>query len=228
MGRVLAISLVSLALLAGGCGGGGGSKSNGEEDKTAKEILADAKAAAKKASSVHFHGSIVESGTPLKVDIRIDSAKGGAGSMTIQGAKVEIVRIGNEAYLKGSTAFYTQIAGAVAAQLLKGKWLKGSATSGDLAALAALTDINKLFEAALKPTGTITKGKETTVDGQKVIGVNSSDGGTLYVATTGEPYPLEITQASGTSSGTVHFDEWNETVDVKAPPDAVDVSKLNG
>jgi hypothetical protein len=61
-----------------------------------------------------------------------------------------------------------------------------------------------------------------------VIGVDSSDGGTLYVATTGEPYPIEITQASGNSTGTVHFDEWNETVDVKAPTNAVDVSKLNG
>lgn len=229
MGRVLVTGFVSLALLAGGCGGGGGgSKSNGEADKTAKEIVADSKAAAKKASSVHFHGSIVESGTPLKVDIRIDGAKGGTGSLTIQGAKVEIVRVGNEAYLKGSTAFYTQIAGAAAAKLLKGKWLKGSATSGDLAALAALTDIDKLFEAALKPTGTITKGKEATVDGQKVIGIDSSDGGTLYVATTGEPYPLEITQASGNSTGTVHFDEWNEKVEIKAPANAVDVSKLNG
>jgi hypothetical protein len=229
MGRLLVIGLASLALLAEGCGGGGGgSKSNGEADKTAKEIVADAKAAAKKASSVHFHGSIVESGTPLKVDIRIDGAKGGTGSLTIQGAKVEIVRVGNEAYLKGSTAFYTQIAGAAAAQLLKGKWLKGSATSGDLAALAALTDINKLFEAALKPTGTITKGKEATVDGRNVIGVDSSDGGTLYVATTDEPYPIEITQASGNSTGTLHFDEWNKMVDVKAPTNAVDVSKLNG
>jgi hypothetical protein len=228
MGRRLLIGFVSLALLGAGCGGGGGSKSNGEAGKTAKEIVADAKAAAKKAGSVHFHGSIVESGTPLKVDIRIDGTKAGGGSITIQGSKVELVRVGNEAYLKGSPAFYRQIGGATAAALLKGKWLKGSATSGDLASLAALTDINKLFDAALKPTGTITKSKEATVDGQKVIGVESSDGGTLYVATAGEPYPIQITQASGSSTGTLHFDEWNQPVDVKAPKDAVDISKLKG
>ena len=225
MSRRLPIGLVSVALLAAGCGGGG-SKSNGEADKTAKEIVADAKAAAKKASSVHYSGSIAQSGTPLKVDIRIDGTKGGAGSITIQGAPVEIVRVGNEAYLKGSAAFYKQIAGTAAAQLLNGKWLKGSATSGELAALAELTDINQLFEAALNPDGTITKGKETTVDGQKVIAIQSSEGGTLYVATTGEPYPVEIKQASGDSTGAVHFDAWNEKVDVTAPKDAVDVSKL--
>ena len=228
MGRCLLSGFVLLALLGAGCGGGGGSTSNGEAGKTAKEIVADAKAAAKKAGSVHFHGSIVESGTPLKVDIRIDGTKAGGGSITIQGSKVEIVRMGSQAYLKGSPAFYQQIAGPTAAALLKGKWLKGSATSGDLASLADLTDINKLFDAALKPSGTLTKGKERTVDGQKVIGINSSDGGTLYVATTGEPYPIEITQASGSSTGTLHFDEWNRPVDVKAPTDAVDISKLNG
>jgi hypothetical protein len=227
MSRRPLIGIVAFTLLAAGCGGGGGSKTNGEADKTAKEIVADAKAAATKASSVHFHGVIVESGTPLKVDLRIDGVNGGTGSITIQGAPVEIVRVGSEAFLKGSNAFYTQIAGAEAAKLLKGKWLKGSATSGDLAALAELTDINKLFSAALKPSGPITKGKETTVDGQKVIAIASSEG-TLYVATTGEPYPVEIAQDSGASSGAVHFDEWNEKVDVKAPKDAVDVSKLNG
>jgi len=46
--------------------------------------------------------------------------------------------------------------------------------------------------------------------------------------TTGEPYPVEIKQASGDSTGAVHFDAWNEKVDVKAPKDAVDISKLNG
>ena len=227
MARPLVIGLLTLMLLAG-CGGGGGTKSNGEAGKSAAEIVADAKAAATKASSVHFFGSIVENGTPLKVDIRIDGTKGGTGSMTVQGANVEIIRVGDVAYMKGSTEFYAKVAGAAAAQLLKGKWLKGSATSGDLSSLADLTDITKLFDAALKPYGTITKGKETTVDGQKVIGIDSSAGGTLYVATTGEPYPVEITQSSGSSTGTVHFADWNAKVDVKAPADSVDISKLNG
>ena len=175
MGRLLLTGVASVALLTAGCGKSG-SESNGEADKSAKEIVADAKAAAKKASSVHFSGSIVESGTPLKVDIKIDGVRGGAGSLTIQGAPVEIVRVGDLAYLKASKAFYRRIAGPVAAQLLNGKWLKGSGDArGDLAALADLTDIQKLFDQALKPDGTITKGKETTVqrtegDRNQVVG----------------------------------------------------------
>ena len=61
-----------------------------------------------------------------------------------------------------------------------------------------------------------------------MIGIKSSEGGTLYVATTGEPYPVEIAQNSGDSTGAVHFDAWNEKVDVQAPKDAVDISALNG
>jgi hypothetical protein len=228
MGRRLLLVLLPLLLLAAGCGGGGGSKSNGVADKSASEILAASKQAANKAGSVHFFGSIVEEGTPLKVDIRIEGTKGGTGSMTIQGSHVDIIRVGSQAYIKGSSQFYKQVAGAAAAQLLKGKWLKGSATKGDLASLAALTSMDKLFAAALKPGGTISKGKETTVDGQKVIELKSSDGGSLYVATTGEPYPVQIAQVTGTSTGSVHFDEWNAAVNVTAPQNSLDISKLNG
>jgi hypothetical protein len=226
MGRRLLVVLLPLVLLAPGCGGG--SKSNGVADKSANEILAATKQAATKAGSVHFFGSIVESGTPLKVDIRIEGTKGGTGSMTIQGSHVDIIRVGNEAYIKGSTRFYKQVAGSAAAQLLHGKWLKGSATKGDLASLAALTSMDKLFAAALKPGGKLSKGKETTIDGQKVIELTSSEGGSLFVATTGEPFPVQISQASGDSTGAVHFDEWDEPVDVKAPQNALDISKLSG
>jgi hypothetical protein len=225
MRRRLLLALLPFALLAG-CGGG--SKSNGEADKTPVEILADAKKAAAQAKSVHFHGAITESGTPLKVDLRLEGGKGGTGSMTIRGAHVDIVRIGTVAYLKGSHQFYEQVAGPEVAKLLKGKWVKGSATSGDLASLAQLTDMDKLIAAALKHDGTLVKGRKTTVDGQQVIELRSSAGGRLYVATTGEPYPVEIAQASGSSTGAVHFDGWNEPVGVKAPKNAVDIAKLTG
>jgi hypothetical protein len=61
-----------------------------------------------------------------------------------------------------------------------------------------------------------------------VIELRSSAGGSLYVATTGEPYPVEIAQGSGTSTGAVHFDDWNEPVDIVAPKNAVDIAKLKG
>jgi hypothetical protein len=227
MGRRLPLAALALAALLAGCGGGG-SSGNGEADRSASQILVDAKAAARNASSVHVHGTINSGGRPLKIDLRIDSSKGGKGTLTINGSNVDLVRIGNTAYIRGSEAFYRQVAGPAAAALLKGKWLKASAKTGDLASLADLTDMSTLFNEALKPEGTLVKGGESTVDGQKVIAVKDKNRGTLYVATTGDAFPIEITRPAGDSSGSVHFDDWNKTVDVQAPQGAIDLSKLGG
>jgi hypothetical protein len=228
MGRRIPLAAVALVALLAGCGGGGGSSGNGEADKSASQILADAKAAARNASSVHVHGTINTNGRPLKIDLRIDSSKGGKGTLTINGSNVDLVRIGDTAYIRGSEAFYRQVAGPAAAALLKGKWLKASAKTGDLASLADLTDMNTLFNEALKPEGTLVKGGESTVDGQKVIAVKDKNRGTLYVATTGDAFPIEIARPSGDAGGSVHFDDWNQAVDLQAPQGAIDLSKLGG
>ena len=64
--------------------------------------------------------------------------------------------------------------------------------------------------------------------GHKVIAVNDkSNGGTLYVATTGKPYPIEIVK-SGSDGGRVEFDRFNQPVTLTPPANAIDVSKLSG
>jgi hypothetical protein len=54
---------------------------------------------------------------------------------------------------------------------------------------------------------------------------NASHGGTLYVATTGKPYPIQITK-SGTSGGKILFDRWNAPVTLVAPKHSIDLSQL--
>ena len=99
---------------------------------------------------------------------------------------------GNEVYINGTTAFWQKFAGNAAAQLLFGKWIKAPA-SGQLATLATLTDLQKLFNQLLSSHGQLAKGSITTVRGQRVIAVkDTANGGTLYVATTGTPYPIEV------------------------------------
>jgi hypothetical protein len=145
--------------------------------------------------------------------------------MSESGLKFEIIRVGNKAYIKGSDAFLRKFAGAAGAQLLRGKWLQGSATTGDLAALAPLTDIGKLFNGALGSHGKLENKGETTYKGQKVVAIeDTSEGGTLYVASTGTPYPVAI--VGGKDQGTITFDNWNDTVSITAPKGAVDMSKL--
>ena len=225
MTRRPVIALALAAMLLAGCGGGSGS--NGEADKTAAEILADAKQAARDAGSVSVTGTVKDQGTAIGLDLRIGEG-GGTGSMTVDGTKVDIVRIGKVVYLRAGADFYQRVgAGAAAGQLLAGKWLKVSATQQDFKDIAQLTDIGEFVDQALKPEGTLSKGEETTVDGKKAIELKDSKGGSLFVATTGTPYPLEF-EGGSTTSGKVVFADWGEKVDLTAPKNPIDLQKLGG
>ena len=229
MQKRLLIPLVVPMLVLAGCGGGSKkSASNGVESKSANDIVAAAKNAADSATTVHVSGSGTDSGVPLVLDLRLVAAKGGKGRLSEQGLSFDLIRIRDTAYIKGSSAFYRKFAGPAGAALFKGKWLKGSATTGDLASLTQLTDLHKLLDRTLANHGKLAKLPTTTVHGQTVVRVkDTSKGGILYVATTGKPYPIEITK-SGTSGGTLSFGEWDQPVTLTAPANAVDISKLKG
>jgi len=221
----LAVLVACMVLLAG-CGSSG-AKSNGEAQKTGKQVAADTLAAALSAGAVHISGAIVSSGTHLTLDIRIVKGKGGTGEMSEQGLKFQLIRVGDKAYIKGSDAFYKKFAGAGVAALLHDKWLAGSATSGNLASLTSLTDIAKLFNGALGSHGTLENKGETTYKGQKVVAIEDTvKGGTLYVAATGTPYPVAIVSPNNGKTGLITFDDWNKSVGISAPKGAIDIGSL--
>jgi hypothetical protein len=218
--------LVLVIVVLAGCGGG--SKSNGEAKKTPEQVVTDARQAALAAKGVHVSGSITDQGVPLTLDITIVRSKGGKGAMSERGLRFQLIRLGDKVYIKGSDAFYKQFAGAAAA-FLHGKWLVGSATSGDLAALAPLTDVGRFFRSVLSRHGKLKNDGEVTRRGEKVVAIeDTTQGGTLYVAATGTPYPVEIESAGGGKQGSVTFDHWDETVAIVAPKGAIDITKLKG
>ena len=70
------------------------------------------------------------------------------------------------------------------------------------------------------------KGAPTTADGQAVIPLtDASKAGTLYVATKGKPYPVEIIKR-GSNGGQIAFADWNAPVSLAAPANAVDLTQL--
>lgn len=212
----------ALVVALAGCGG---SSSNGEAKKTADQVVADAQKAALAASSVHVTGTITDNGRPLKVNLVIVQGKRGKGTLSEQGLTFQLVRIGDVAYIKGSDAFLKQFAGAAAATLFHDRWLKGSAKSGELAALAPLTDADQLFKAALGQHGKLANRGETQYRGQKAVEIaDTTQGGKLYVAAEGDPYPIALRGSA--QQGSVAFDQWNAEAKVEAPKGAVDLSQL--
>ena len=226
MKPVFAVSILAAAALLAGCGGKTAPKGNGEASKTATQVVADALTAAGAATSVHVAGSGTTGGSPLALDLFLVADKGGKGSISVSGLTFDIVRIGDTAYFKGDSAFWEHFGGKAVAQLLKGRWLKASATSGELASFTPLTDIAKLFASILTSSNTLVNQGETDLDGVKTVAIlDTKKGGTLYVAATGTPYPVALKKKG---SGDIAFTSWNEPVTLTAPADAVDASQLGG
>jgi hypothetical protein len=221
MGRRVLVGLAVVVALAG-CGG---AKTNGEAKKAPEQVVTDAQNAAIDASSVHVTGSITDNGTPLTLDLTLVKGRKGKGSLSEQGLKFELIRVGDTVYIRGSDAFLKKFAGASAAALLHGKWLKGSATSGQLAALAPLTDTAQLFKAALGQHGKLANRGESDYQGQKVVVIeDTTQGGKLYVAATGDPLPVALRGSK--QQGSINFTDWNAGATVTAPQGALDLSQF--
>jgi hypothetical protein len=218
--------VLALAVALAGCGGSSSSSGNGVADKSPNDILAATKAASDGAKSVHVSGSIVSDKSPITLDMNLLAGKGGRGQLSENGLAFELIQVGGTVYIKGSPAFYKRIGGSAAAQLLQGKWLKAPSSDADFASLSQLTDLRQLVDQTLTSHGSLKKSGTTTINGQKVVGItDTTKGGTLYIATTGKPYPIAISKA-GTGGGRITFDRWNNNVTLAAPKNAIDVAQL--
>ncbi len=221
---VTAVCSLVLTVALAACGGG---SDNGVSSKSPNDIASAASSAVSNVNSVHVAGAVANGTSRFTIDLNLVNGKGGAGSMSQGGLSFKIISVNQEVYINGSPTFWRQFGGASAASLLSGKWLKAPA-SGQFGSLATLTNVHTLFSQLLSTHGTLAKGNSTTVRGQKVIAVNDkNNGGTLYVATTGKPYPIAIVK-NGSSGGRVDFDRFNQPVSLTPPTNAIDVSKLSG
>jgi hypothetical protein len=215
-------ALVLFALT--GCGSSGAG--NGVASKNAGEIVGEAKRAADSASSVHVSGSVNSGGSPVTLDLNLAAGKGATGQISQNGSTFKIVIDGSTAYISGSDAFYRKLGGSAAAQLLAGKWLKVTTSTPEFASFGSLTNMRKLLDTVLVGHGSLQKGPSTTVAGQQAIEVkDTTRGGSLYVATTGKPYPLQISK-TGSETGAIKFDNWDEPVTITPPSSSVNLSEL--
>jgi hypothetical protein len=187
-------------------------------------ILAAATSAIDGASTVHVAGSGFENGAPISLDLYLAAGKGGEGTVALGDLSFQSVVIGNEGYFKASAAFWKRYGNAAIAQLIQNRWLK-AATSGDFASFAEFANIHNLFSGLLESHGTLAKGRLTTIHAQRVIPIiDQANGGTLYVAVTGKPYPVEI--ANTRQHGVIVINNIDQPVALTAPPGAIDISQL--
>jgi hypothetical protein len=236
----------AVLMMAAGCGavgsGTGGSAasptpaSNGVADKPPAEMVALAKRAFEDAKYVRVQGHGDEEGVLYAMDMQIKGGTGatggGKGRLTLNHNTAELLRIGAEAYVKGDAAFWSATTGsAAAAELLKGKYLKGSTGDKRLKGIVFYTDVQFFARTMFDLDGTLKKGERRTIRGVETIGVQTSgkDAVTVFIATTGQPRPLQLT-SSGTAAGgsVLDFLDYDKQFDLTPPPAnlVIDTSKL--
>ncbi len=220
--RIAALAAVSVLALAG-CGGSGGS-AKPEPARPAAQILHDVRAVVADATSVHLSGHVT-SRTAINLDLHL-ARTGGSGKVSSKGIAFRVTRIGNAAYFTGTQAFYRHFTNPAGIALLNGKWLKVPATDTRFAAFSRLTDMTALLGQVLQPTGTVVKVGTQALDGVRVIGLrDTTHRGTLYVAATGVPYPVEVV-TTGAHPAVVKFDHWNQQITLRAPANPIHLWQL--
>jgi hypothetical protein len=225
MRRCAAWAASSLVLACAVAACGGGSSSNGVASKAPDQVVASALSAIDSAKSAHISGHVVSNSSRITLNLNLVSGKGGSGSMSEGGLGFKIIVVGNEVYINGSPAFWQHFGGAAAAQVFQGKWLKAPA-SGQFSSLAHLTDLHALLGTVLSTHGALQKIGTSTINGESAVGVrDKTNQGTLYVATSGAAYPLEISKP-GAQGGRITFGKFNEPVTLAPPAQAIDISKF--
>jgi hypothetical protein len=227
-------TLLVVAVIAAGCGGGGGgggtTQSSPLATKSPGAVVATAAKAAEAASSFHMSGQIHASGKDIGIDLTVAPGKGATGTLTVNGAKVDLVLIGNNGYLRGSSEFFKEFASQAGsfAQILADKWLKFPANNAQLGSLTGPTNAKALFKSLTGNHGKLENQGDTTYNGQSVVAIrDTTKNGTLYVASSGPPYPVALVK-TGKNAGTISFDQWNQPVTLTAPKGALDFSQLAG
>lgn len=233
------IALAAAAALLAGCGDGGdgggepestGPTDNGVSALAPDEILSRATTALKEAKSYRIKGSIKVDDGKMDLDLRVAGSDVG-GKLSQNGATVELLSVGGQQYIRPDATFWQQNLDSPEAarnvvKLMGDKWAKVPAENKDFADLFGVASVDEL----LKPDGSLTKGETRDIDGVQTIGLvdTSAKGGTIYIATTGKPYPIAL-QSKDVAEGQLTFSDFGATFDdVQAPPEAqvVDFEEL--
>ena len=244
MRSTLAVTVAALAVLAAGCQSTDNTGSaaaaptsvapstpagNGIAALTADEILTKAKAALVAAKSFHVKGTTIEDGEKLTVDIKV-AGKDVVGSLVTGKAKVELLAVGGKQFIRPNEAFWS-VSGAgkqahAIAQLVGTRWVKVTPGDKDLSDLFSLGEADTLLD----PDGALTKGTEKEIAGVPAIGLVDAGkpGGTLWVATTGEPLPLQLDGTDGSGATFSEFGKAFTEIKQPAASDVLDLASLQG
>lgn len=234
--RRLAGALGISAAVAAGALGAAAVPAGAAGGPNARHLMAAAVAAARHARSATISGTLHQGGDTVSLHLVATRSGNGAGTVSLDGQTLHIVVVNKVSYLRAGSKFWATYTGGGStgvAGLLANRWIKSpySKTSG--LSFTQFTSPAALFSSSTltSPGVTLTLAGRATFGGHPVYVVQGTEHhakgkGTVLVAASGTPYPLELKAPNG--GGTMVLSNWNRPVHVVAPAGAVDLSKLTG
>ncbi|MDK1472769.1 hypothetical protein QNO07_04885 [Streptomyces sp. 549] len=224
-------SLAAGPLLAG-CGWVGG----GLAERSGPEVSEQAGEALRSAESLRVRISL-DGGTDsaTEVDLTLDDEGNCRGTVAQAGeGSAELVRRGNEVWLRPDEAFWKSRAGAAGENsyaLFRGRYLHGSVDDPVLGGLSGTCDLAGLRESSAETGGDWGAPRTGTLDGVRVVSVTRREkhgSTTLHVAREGTPYPVRVDKSGAEESGTMRFSDFGTPVPTRVPSaaESVDVDEL--
>jgi hypothetical protein len=221
---VSAVCALVVGLGASGCSEDPDAGTNGVGKLPAKEIQTKARTAAGAVDAVRLSGSVVTSGKTYKLDMSL-KADGGSGSVTAEGAAFQLLRVGEQLFLKADAEFWNHEDGKsddggsdkAAGDKLEGKYVKVPAGDPSYKKFSGFTDKDLLLDGLLTLHGALDTDGHHEQSGVRTIRItgDGGSGGTLDVSLEGEPYPLRLVRAGG--AGTLSFSAWGKDFALKEP-----------
>ena len=183
---VVIAAIVAVVLVAGGGkkknSNGGGTQTaalNGVQNESGTDALASAREALRAAGSAQITGTVLDAGQPIRLDLTLAAGDNSAGTLTINNADVQLIKVGQTVFIKGDMDFLKKYAGNNTAVLnqLNGKWLKTTTTTDfDLFTLDGFAG---LLKGGTGSSAVVPKVTQSTLNGQKIVVVSQKDGSTL-------------------------------------------------
>jgi hypothetical protein len=224
--QLILIPIIVGAALAAGCARNPtestrwSAPDNGIAALSATEILDRATTALSNVDAYRMIGAMLEDGEEVRIDYQYSRENFEARIQSEQ-FSFHYIKIGDLVYFQPPAEMIALFVGPAASESkleeLNGKYIKINADHPQLASFASVTDP----KSVLAPVSAYTERRTKTIDGIPAIGLVDGEAGTLYIATVGEPLPLQMEARNGSI---VNF-EYDVAVEIQVP-DAAQVVDL--
>ena len=185
--RALGAGLLAAATLAA-CGSTG---TNGVATKSTGTIVATAKDAVVNADTVHVQGDIGTGAQAIHLDLVLVKDKGASGQVVVNGEHIELLRLGQDVYVKGDEQFYRSVIAGLGQSPVPAPSTAPSAPSATPTA-----------SGEAKPSASATTPGDITVSAMQVnwLHIGPSDGSYQNYASLTDPKQLIDQILAGTGS----------------------------